>query len=266
MRGFINQEYLTLDKRRPLIAGNWKLNGTRKTAVELAGAVRDGAGQGALAAVDIVICPPAVHLADVASVVGGSPVMLGGQNCSEHTDGAFTGEVSASMLVEYGCNNVILGHSERRALFGESSSTVAKKCAASQLAGLTPILCVGETLVERKQDQVDTVISEQLDALLSLGGAAAFSHIIVAYEPVWAIGTGETATPEQAQAVHTLIREKIAVHDEKIAASLRILYGGSVKPDNAGSLFEQPDIDGGLIGGAALDAESFLAICRAAVQ
>lgn len=264
MRVFLHQGNLILGTRRPLIAGNWKLNGTRKSSVELAGAVRDGVSRADMSAVDTLVCPPAVHLSDVAAVIGGSSVMLGGQNCSEHQSGAFTGEVSASMLVEYGCNNVILGHSERRALYGESSNTVARKCAAAQLAGLTPILCVGETLIERQQDQVDNVISEQLEALLSLGGVSAFLHLVVAYEPVWAIGTGETATPEQAQAVHKLIRQKIAAHDENIAGSLRILYGGSVKPDNAGLLFEQADIDGGLIGGAALDAESFLAICQAA--
>ena len=178
--------------------------------------------------------------------------------------GAFTGEVSAEMLSEFGCEYVILGHSERRALFNESSKQVAAKCLAVQHAGMVPILCVGETLEQREADQVDTVISEQLDALLDAGGIATFGNMIVAYEPVWAIGTGKTATPEQAQAVHALIREKIAKHNAAIGAELRIIYGGSVKPDNAATLFAQKDIDGGLIGGAALDAESFLAICEAA--
>ena len=254
---------MILDKRRPLIAGNWKLNGTRKSVVELANAVCEGAM--ACKSADVLVCPAVAHLGEVSAAVSKSPVQLGAQNCSEHTDGAFTGEVSAAMLLEFDCEYVILGHSERRAFFGEDSALVARKCMVAQVAGITPILCVGESLAERQSDKVEQVISEQLDALLGLGGAAAFSQLVVAYEPVWAIGTGETATPEQAQAVHSLIRSKIALHDNNVAQSLRILYGGSVKPDNAASLFSQTDIDGGLIGGAALDAKSFLAICAAAV-
>ena len=253
-----------MDKRRPLIAGNWKLNGTRQSVVELANTVCEGAA--ACETIDVLVCPAAVHLGEVSAVVSKSTAQLGGQNCSEFTSGAYTGEVSADMLLEFGCEYVILGHSERRAIFNEDSALVARKCMVAQVAGLTPILCVGETLAERQADQVEQVISEQLDALLGLGGATAFSQLVVAYEPVWAIGTGETATPEQAQAVHALIRSRIALHDQSIAQSLKILYGGSVKPDNAASLFLQADIDGGLIGGAALDAKSFLAICAAAVQ
>ena len=251
-----------MGKRRPLIAGNWKLNGTRQGVADLASAVCEGAA--AFEAAEILVCPAAVHISDVSAAVSGSSVRLGAQNCSSQSSGAFTGEVSAAMLAEFGCDYVILGHSERRALFSEDSALVASKCMVAQQAGVTPILCVGETLVERQADRVEDVISEQLDALLGVGGVSAFDSLVVAYEPVWAIGTGETATPAQAQAVHSLIRQKIAVHDNTIAESLRILYGGSVKPDNALSLFVQPDIDGGLIGGAALDAKSFLGICAAA--
>jgi triosephosphate isomerase len=250
-----------LAKRQALIAGNWKLNGSRASVVELATAV--SAGCGAISA-EVLVCPTSVHLADVLSVVGNSAVHLGAQNCSDAEFGAFTGEVSAQMLTEFGCEYVILGHSERRALFDESSEQVAAKCISVQKAGMTPILCVGETLEEREADQVESVIAEQLDAVLNTAGVGAFGHMVVAYEPVWAIGTGKTASPEQAQAVHALIREKIASQDAAVAAGLRILYGGSVKPDNAATLFAQVDIDGGLIGGAALDAESFLAICEAA--
>jgi len=256
-KGFI------LAKRRPLVAGNWKLNGTRQSVVELASTICVGPIP---ENIDVLLCPSAVHIGDVLGVVGNSAVHLGAQNCALHKAGAFTGEVAADMLAEFGCEYVIVGHSERRALFGEDSAHVAGKCVAVQQAGLIPILCVGETLEERQAGQVDSVIGEQLDALLSLAGVAAFSRLVVAYEPVWAIGTGETASPEQAQAVHALIREKIAKLDSDIASSLQILYGGSVKPDNASTLFSQQDIDGGLIGGAALDAESFLTICAAAEQ
>ena len=237
------------------------MNGSRASVVELAAAV--SAGCGAISA-EVLVCPTSVHLADVLSVVGNSAVHMGAQNCSYAESGAFTGEVSAQMLAEFGCEYVILGHSERRALFHESSDQVAAKCISVQKAGMTPILCVGETLEQREADQVESVIAEQLDAVLNAAGVAAFGHMVVAYEPVWAIGTGKTASPEQAQAVHALIREKISSQDAAVAANLRILYGGSVKPDNAVTLFAQDDIDGGLIGGAALDAESFLAICEAA--
>lgn len=249
--------------RRALIAGNWKLNGSRQSVLELSAEISAGVAQLDL---DVLVCPTSVHLADVLSVVGDSPVHLGAQNCSSEVSGAFTGEVSPQMLTEFGCEYVIVGHSERRALFGESSELVAAKCVNVQKAGMTPILCVGETLEQREAGEVESVIGEQLDALLDVDGVAAFSQVVVAYEPVWAIGTGKTASPEQAQNVHALIREKIAGLDAGIAAELRILYGGSVKPDNALTLFAQDDIDGGLIGGAALDAESFLAICDAAAQ
>ncbi|NND90769.1 MAG: triose-phosphate isomerase [Granulosicoccus sp.] len=247
--------------RQSLIAGNWKLNGTRSSVVKLASEISVGAGS---LGVEILVCPVSVHLADALTVVGNSPVHLGAQNCSDAVTGALTGEVSADMLVEFGCEYVIAGHSERRALFHESSEQVAAKCLAVQKAGMTPILCVGETLEQRETGQVETVIASQLDALLDVGGIDAFRQLVIAYEPVWAIGTGKTASPEQAQAVHEMIRERIATQDAEVGDALRILYGGSVKPDNAALLFSQPDIDGGLIGGAALDAESFLAICEAA--
>lgn len=249
--------------RQPLIAGNWKLNGTRKSVVELASAISEGA---ASLPVEVLVCPVSVHLADVLAVVGNSPVHLGAQNCAEAESGAFTGEVSADMLQEFGCEYVILGHSERRALFHETSEQVAVKCLAVQKAGITPVLCVGETLEEREAGQVETVIAAQLDAVLAAGGIEIFGQMVVAYEPVWAIGTGKTASPEEAQAVHALIRQKISSLDADIGSKLRILYGGSVKADNAASLFGQADIDGGLIGGAALDATSFLAICEAAAS
>ena len=252
-----------MTNRQPLIAGNWKLHGSRESAVELADAVKNGFSSPAVA---VLLCPVFVHLADVLAVVGNSSVHLGAQNCSVAASGAFTGEVSAEMLVEFGCEYVILGHSERRAMFHETSELVAAKCLAAQTAGLTPILCVGETLEQREAGQVGEVIAEQLDALLDAGGIESFRQLVVAYEPVWAIGTGKTATPEEAQAVHALIRERISSHDASIGGALRILYGGSVKADNAASLFSQTDIDGGLIGGAALDAPSFLAICEAAAS
>ena len=250
-----------MGNRRPLIAGNWKLNGSRQSVVELASAL---CAEPASEAVDVLVCPTFVHLHDVLGVVGNSTVHLGAQNCSVNASGAFTGEVAPDMLVEFGCEYVILGHSERRALFSETSAVVAEKCVAAQQVGLTPILCVGETLEQREADQVEQVIVEQLSALITLAGVAAFKSLVVAYEPVWAIGTGKTATPEQAQSVHAFIRSTIAAHDSQTGEALRILYGGSVKPDNASTLFSQDDIDGGLIGGAALDAESFLAICKAA--
>ena len=249
--------------RQPLIAGNWKLNGTKASVVELAGAISKGA---ASLSVEVLVCPVSVHLSDVCAVVVDSPVQLGAQNCSEAESGAFTGEVSAGMLQEYGCAYVIVGHSERRSLYHETSDQVAQKCLAVQKAGMTPVLCVGETLEEREAGQVGAIIAAQLDAVLHVGGVDAFRQMVVAYEPVWAIGTGKTASPEEAQAVHALIREKISSLDPDVGNSLRILYGGSMKPDNAASLLGQTDIDGGLIGGAALDATSFLAICEAAAS
>lgn len=247
--------------RQALVAGNWKLNGSRSSVADLARDVASGIGS---LSCEVVVCPTSVHLCDVQGVVGNSPLQLGAQNCAEADSGAFTGEVSASMLVEYGCRYVLVGHSERRQLFAETSSQVANKVQSVQQASMLPVLCVGETLEERERGDMQSVIGEQLDAVVGLGGVAAFDRMVVAYEPVWAIGTGKTASPAQAQEVHGMIREKLSALDAAIADRLRIVYGGSVKPDNAVELFSQPDIDGGLIGGAALDAASFLAICQAA--
>ena len=250
-----------MSKRRALIAGNWKLHGSKQSVVELAGAIAKGAGS---ISADVLVCPTAVHLSEVAAVVRDTSVQLGAQNCAASETGAFTGEVAPQMLAEYGCRYVIVGHSERRALFGETSEQVAVKCINVRNAGLTAILCVGETLEQREAGLVSQVIGEQLNAVLEAGGIELFAELVVAYEPVWAIGTGKTASPEQAQEVHALIRNTIAEKDNAVAAALRVLYGGSVKPDNASSLFAQQDIDGGLIGGAALKPDSFLAICEAA--
>lgn len=248
--------------RQPLVAGNWKLNGTRKSAAALLMSIAQGVES--LAGVEVAVCPPFPFLSEASKFLADRAVVLGAQNCSEQDQGAFTGEVSPGMLAEFGCRFVIVGHSERRTLFGENDAVVARKFTAAQRAGLIPILCVGETLEERESGQMETVILRQVEAVLDVVGVEGFAAAVLAYEPVWAIGTGRTATAEQAQAVHALIREKISAHDATIGGALRILYGGSVKASNATSLFGMPDIDGGLIGGASLDSEEFLSICRAA--
>jgi len=257
--------------RMPLVAGNWKLNGSREGVSELAAAVISGAGE---IPVDTLICPSFVHLEAVVNQVGQSTgkrtagqgsLSVGAQNCSDQAEGAFTGEVSAVMLAEVGVEYVIVGHSERRQLYGESSDQVAARYAQVLDAGLQPILCVGETLEERQSSATLDVIGGQIDAVLTLCGKDGFKDAVIAYEPVWAIGTGETATPEQAQDVHQWLRERMTGVDGRIGENLRILYGGSVKPDNAAELFAQADIDGGLIGGASLKADDFIAICQAAV-
>lgn len=249
--------------RTPIVAGNWKLNGTRQSAQDLAVAVAAGApSQG----VEVVLCPVSVHIADVASAIDGSVLLLGGQNACEHESGAYTAEVSSTMLAEFGCRYVIIGHSERRSLYRESDADCAVRCHAVINAGLTPLFCIGETLEEREAGDTLAVLRRQLDALVEVAGGSAFDNCVIAYEPVWAIGTGKTASPEQAQQVHESIRHYIAGHAAAAAASIRILYGGSVKPGNAAELFAQPDIDGGLIGGAALQSDDFLAICQAAAD
>lgn len=215
-------------------------------------------------AAEVALCVPFPYLAQCAGLITGSAVALGAQTVSEHDKGAYTGEVSGSMLREFGCRYVIVGHSERRALYGESDDAVAAKFVAAQSAGLIPILCVGESLAEREAGQTASVVLRQLDAVLERAGVAAFGDAVVAYEPVWAIGTGKTASAAQAQEVHGVIRGRLAGLDSGVASGVRILYGGSVKPQNAAELFGQPDIDGGLIGGASLVADDFLAICRAA--
>jgi triosephosphate isomerase len=213
---------------------------------------------------DVAVCPPYPYLGQVQSILAGSVVTWGAQSVSEHAAGAFTGEVAASMLVEFGCRYVLVGHSERRALFGETDEVVSAKFAAAQKIGLIPVLCVGETLAEREAGMTAAVVTRQLSAVLNRSGVAAMASAVVAYEPVWAIGTGVTASPVQAQEVHAVIRARVGALDVVVANGLRILYGGSVKPQNASELFGQADIDGGLIGGAALVADDFLAICQAA--
>ena len=222
------------------------------------------AGMSASDSVTLLICPPFPYLGEMAKKLAGSRLMLGSQTVSEHEAGAFTGEVSPSMLADVGCQYAVVGHSERRALYGETSTVVASKFASAQSAGLTPILCIGETLEEREAGSTENVIDEQLLAVLDSCGAAAFANAVIAYEPVWAIGTGLTASPAQAQDVHAHIREVVRSRDEAIAESLQILYGGSVKGENAAGLFGMPDIDGGLIGGASLKLDDFLAIANAA--
>jgi triosephosphate isomerase len=228
---------------------------------ELLDAVRNGVA--AMAGIDCAVCVPFPYLAQAQQKLSGSAVKWGAQNVHQLDKGAYTGEVSAAMLRDFGCSHVIVGHSERRAYYGESSHLVAEKFLAAQKAGLLPILCVGESLEQRESGITEQVVAGQLDALIQLGGVQSLRGAVVAYEPVWAIGTGKTATSAQAQAVHAFIRQRVASHDGKIASGLCILYGGSVKAGNAAELFAMPDIDGGLIGGASLVADEFLAICRA---
>lgn len=213
---------------------------------------------------DFAICVPFPYLAQVSALVAGSRVLLGAQSLSEHDAGAYTGEVSGAMLSEFGCRYVIVGHSERRALYAEGDGKVAAKFAAALRHGLTPVVCVGETLAEREAGATESTVARQLDAILDADGPAALSRAVLAYEPVWAIGTGRTASPDQAQSVHAFLRGRVAARDADVAAKLAILYGGSVKPSNAAELFAMADVDGGLIGGASLVADDFLAICHAA--
>lgn len=249
--------------RTPVVAGNWKMNGTRASARALVEGVLGGVTK--IKGVDICVCPPFVLLHDVVQWVKGSAVRVGGQDVSEHGSGAYTGDTSADMLHEAGCHFVIVGHSERRAYHHESNVEVAGKMVTAKKAGLIPIVCVGETLAQRESDDTKKVIAAQIDALIAReGGRKALESSIIAYEPVWAIGTGRTATPQQAQEVHRFIRERLAGVDAQLAARVQILYGGSVKPDNARDLFSMADIDGGLIGGASLNVNDFLAICDAA--
>ncbi len=221
------------------------------------------AGIAKMAGVDCAVCVPFPYLAQAQQLLRGTSVKWGAQNVHQLDKGAYTGEVAAAMLCDFGCRYVIVGHSERRSLYGETSHLVAEKFAAAQKTGLLPILCVGETLAQRENGSTEAVVAEQLDAVIKLLGVKSLSNAVLAYEPVWAIGTGKTASPQQAQAVHAFIRQRIAGLDGQVAQTLCILYGGSVKAANAVELFAMPDIDGGLIGGASLDAEEFLAICRA---
>jgi triosephosphate isomerase (TIM) len=249
--------------RQFLVAGNWKMNGSRESGAQLVNGLLQGSGLPGTA--DIVVCPPFVYLTDVARLLRGSALNLGAQNLCAEDNGAYTGEVSGSMLRDSDCRYVIVGHSERRTLYAEDDALVARKFMAAQRAGLIPILCIGETLSERQREETDAIIARQLMAVLDAAGIRAFDRAVVAYEPIWAIGTGKTATPAQAQEVHASIRARISAMDAKIANTIRLLYGGSVKASNAAELFRMPDIDGGLVGGASLEAEEFIAICKAAV-
>ncbi len=244
--------------RRTLVVGNWKMNGNRLTNTELlAGIEEAGPYVG-----EVAVCAPFPYLSEVALSLQGKRIDWGAQDCSAHEGGAYTGEVSAAMLAEFGCRFVIVGHSERRAYHSEDDQLVADKAKIALKHGLTPIVCVGETLAEREAGHTDAVVKRQMSAVIHTLGHC-IAQIVVAYEPVWAIGTGKTATPEQAQAVHALLRTQLHAATSK-SHEMQILYGGSVKPDNAGALFSKPDIDGGLIGGASLKAAEFVAICRAA--
>ena len=250
--------------RRLLVAGNWKMHGSQSTTESLIAGIAGGLSDDL--AYDVLVCPPSVFLATAQKSVKATPITLGAQNVNANSSGAYTGETSLDMLSELGCEYVLLGHSERRELFVESDQIVAEKfhaCVNSEHK-ITPVLCVGETLEDRQQDSTESVIETQIDAVLNKVGISGFEQAVVAYEPVWAIGTGETASAEQAQQVHAFIRAKLSALDSNVAENIQILYGGSVKADNAQELFSQNDIDGGLIGGASLQAESFLGICHAA--
>jgi triosephosphate isomerase len=248
--------------RTRLVAGNWKMNGSlAANAALLQGLRGESAG---LKAVRCVVCVPFPYLAQVSATLQGSRIAWGAQNVSEFGAGAYTGEVSGSMLREFGCTYALVGHSERRAIFGESDAQVAAKYATALQAGMTPILCIGETLGERESGDTEAVVRRQLKAVVNEVGIDGIGRGVLAYEPVWAIGTGRTASPAQAQAVHAFLRGCIAARDGKVAADLPILYGGSVKAQNAAELFAMADIDGGLIGGASLKTEEFVAICKAA--
>ena len=245
--------------RRKIVAGNWKLHGTRAFATALVAEVAATPVPG----VELVVLPPLPYLGDLIEDFEGSAIAFGAQDVSSNEKGAYTGEVSAAMLVDVGARYGLVGHSERRQYHAESSELVARKFLAARNAGLTPILCVGETLEQREAGQTEQVIAAQLEPVLALAGVQAFEAAVVAYEPVWAIGTGRTASPAQAQAVHAFIRGVVSAHDARIGDCLPLLYGGSVKPDNAAELFAQPDVDGGLVGGASLVAADFLAIAGA---
>jgi triosephosphate isomerase len=247
--------------RQKLVAGNWKLNGSKSSIEPLVNSILSGLE--GLDNVAVAVCAPYVYIPMTQGLLAGSRIGLGAQDVADQDSGAFTGEVSAPMLNEFGCEYAIVGHSERRALYGEQDADTARKFAAARKHGLKPILCVGETLDEREQGITEAVVARQLDAVIALVGVDALTDGVIAYEPVWAIGTGKTASPQQAQDVHAFIRGKLAILNASVAAKVQILYGGSVKGANAAELFSMPDIDGGLIGGASLDANEFLAICKA---
>jgi triosephosphate isomerase len=248
--------------RRQMVAGNWKMHGSRTTNEALLAELEMGLKPDW--PIDIAVFPPYVYLSDAVRILEGGRIAVGAQDVCAESGGAFTGQVCASMLKDVGCSYVIVGHSERRRWYHEDDALVARKFAAVLEAGLTPVLCVGETLEEREGQQTESVIARQLDAVIAMHGVGGFARAIVAYEPVWAIGTGRTASPDQAQAVHSFLRNRIHAQDVKIARHLRVLYGGSVKAGNAAELFSMPDVDGGLVGGASLSADEFQQICAAA--
>ncbi len=248
--------------RQPMVAGNWKMNGSSDSVKELIAGIKDG--MGSVNNAEVVVCPPAVYIARVSGATDGTSIKVGSQNICDQDGGAFTGEISGAMLKDVGCEYAIIGHSERRALYGESDELIAQRFAAARRNGVKPIFCIGETLEERESGVTNDVCARQIDAVIALEGVEALADGVIAYEPVWAIGTGKTASPEQAQEVHAFIRGKIAGLNSDVAEGLQILYGGSMNPGNAAELLAQPDIDGGLIGGASLKADDFLAICKAA--
>jgi triosephosphate isomerase len=248
--------------RRTLVAGNWKMNGSKDSISALLNGIKQG-----LAAVnshtDVAVFAPAIYLPLVSEQLQGTPVKWGAQTLSKENAGAFTGEISASMLLDFACEYVLVGHSERRSLYGETDQDVADKFSAARAAGLKPVLCVGESLAERENGDTESVVARQLDAVIAKEGIEALKDGVIAYEPVWAIGTGKTASPEQAQAVHAFIRARLAAQNSDVAAQVQVLYGGSMNAANAAELIAQTDIDGGLIGGASLKADDFLTICKA---
>jgi triosephosphate isomerase (TIM) len=248
--------------RQPLVAGNWKMNGSRASVKALLDGLLEGVS--AVTNAEVAVCAPHVFLADVQAQLQGSAIAWGGQDVSVHDAGAYTGETAGSMLVDYGCKYVIIGHSERRQYHGETDQTVAEKFTAARKVGLVPLFCIGETLEERESGVMEQVLSRQVDAVIEHCGVEMLGEGVIAYEPVWAIGTGKTASPEQAQEVHAFIRNRVAASSQSVADGLRILYGGSMNPGNAAELMAQPDIDGGLIGGASLKPADFLAVCTAA--
>ena len=249
--------------RKILVAGNWKMHGSKAMVDALLQGLLDSEDRSDV--VDMAVFPPAVYLQRTQKRLNGSSIAWGGQTLNPAPQGAHTGEISASMLLDFGCRYVLVGHSERRTLYGENNKAVAKRFEAAQQAGLEPVLCVGETLEQRESNETENVVNRQIDAVLQLCGIDALSSATIAYEPVWAIGTGKTATPEQAQEVHAFIRDKLVAQDDIIGGQIRILYGGSVNGSNAADLFARKDIDGGLVGGASLKVEDFLAIRNAAV-
>ncbi len=248
--------------RQPLVAGNWKMNGSRSSIKTLLDGVKNGMGD--VTTAEVAVCCPHIFLGDVQQILEGSAIASGGQDISVHESGAYTGETSGGMLAEFGCKYVIIGHSERRTYHGETDALVAEKFSAARRAGLIPILCVGETLEDREGGITEEVVGRQLDAVISHCGIEMLGEGVIAYEPVWAIGTGKTATPEQAQDVHAFIRARVAAAGASVGESIQILYGGSMNAGNASELLAQTDIDGGLIGGASLKAPDFLAIATAA--